>query len=364
MSADFTSEVDRDLLRQTTSAPEQVKQYVNNFMTALKDDRKSIFIGSLFRSLLFIAAAAFMVWLAVRNKISRTVLFAVVGLLAFVDLMSVDTQYLNSEKYQDAIDNDNSFVATQADQQILADTSYYRVFDLRQGLGTLTYGAGTANFHKSIGGYHPAKLSIYQDLIEHQLSKFPQSLPVVNMLNTKYIIQADQQGKEQVFTNPDASGPAWFVKNVRFEATPLAVMNALSTFNPKDTAIVLETERSLVTAPAATDSAQSIQLVKNDNDEVFYTSNSASGGFAVFSEVYYNKGWTAYIDGKEAPIVRTNYVLRGLSVPAGQHQIRFVFHPSSYYTGNTIALIAGMLVFLALIVAAYLEFRKRKAIRA
>jgi uncharacterized membrane protein YfhO len=120
----------------------------------------------------------------------------------------------------------------------------------------------------------------------------------------------------------------------------------------------------MVTIPASSDSMQRIQLVRNDNDEVLYTSSSSTPGFAVFSEVFYNKGWKAYIDNKEAPIVRTNYVLRGLSIPAGQHQVRFEFHPASYYTGNTIALIASVLVFLALIAAAWFEFRKRKTIAA
>jgi hypothetical protein len=218
----------------------------------------------------------------------------------------------------------------------------------------------TAYFHKSIGGYHPAKLSIYQDLIEHQLFKFPQSLPVVNMLNTKYIIQRDQSGKESININPDALGSAWFVQAVRYEKTARDVMNALTGFHPKDTAIVFEKDRQLVNYAPASDSAASIQLIKNDNDEVTYRSNASSNRFAVFSEIYYNLGWKAYIDGKETPIVRTNYVLRGLSIPAGQHEIRFVFHPDSFYKGESIALIGGIIVLLLIAAAIFLSFRNRK----
>jgi hypothetical protein len=220
-------------------------------------------------------------------------------------------------------------------------------------------GALPSYFHKSIGGYHAAKLSIYQDLIAHQLNNFPNCLPVINMLNTKYIIQADQQGKEQVYTNPDALGAAWFVKSVRFENTPSAVMNALTNFNPKDTAIVFASDKSLVPA-ISPDSSATIRLIKNDNDVVTYQSSSASPGFAVFSEVFYSHGWKAYIDGKETPIIRTNYVLRGLSIPAGQHEIRFEFKPASYYTGNTVSLIASIVILLALILAGWQVYKQTR----
>jgi hypothetical protein len=287
---------------------------------------------------------------------------AVVGLLAFIDVMAIDTKYLSSDNYQDEAEYQASFTPSPADAQILQDTSYYRVFDLRQGIGA-ALGLGYAlpsYFHKTIGGYHPAKLSIYQDLIEHQLSKFPQSLNIVNMLDTKYIIQKDQSGKDQVYTNPDALGAAWFVKGIQYQATPGAVMNALTNLNTKDTAILFATDKNLVSMSAQTDSSANIRLIKNDNDIVTYQSNSTTNGFAVFSEVFYDKGWKAFIDGKETPIIRTNYVLRGLSVPAGQHEIRFVFHPKSFYLGDTIGLISGLFVIVFLLLALVLEFRKRR----
>jgi hypothetical protein len=177
------------------------------------------------------------------------------------------------------------------------------------------------------------------------------------MLNTKYIIQKDQQGQDQVFPNPEALGAAWFVKGFRFENDPASVMNALSNFNPRDTAVLFASDKSAVPATLAADSAGTIQLLYNDNDEVSYRSSSTAPRFAVFSEVFYNKGWKALIDGKETPIIRTNYVLRGLMIPAGQHQIQFIFHPASYYTGQTLTLIASIIILLALIAAAYFTFR-------
>jgi hypothetical protein len=363
MSADYKSEADKALLQQLSSAPDQAKDYIRTFLEALKDDRKSLFFGSLVRSFLFIAAAAFTIWLSVRKNVQKLTLLGVVGVLAFIDVMAIDTKYLNSEHYQDEAEYQANFTPTPADTQILQDTSYYRVFDLRQGIGS-ALGLGYAlpsYFHKSIGGYHPAKLSIYQDLIEHQLSKFPQSLPIVNMLNTKYIIQKDQTGKDQVYTNPDALGAAWFVKGIKYEPTPSDVMNALSSLNPKDTAILFSADQKLVSVSLQTDSTATIRLSKNDNDEVTYQANSTTNNFAVFSEVFYDKGWKATVDGKETPIVRTNYVLRGLVVPAGNHQIRFEFHPASYYTGEKISLIAGIIICLALLAAAIHIYRTRKA---
>jgi hypothetical protein len=363
MSADYKSEGDKALLQQLASAPDQAKGYVRSFFDALKEDRKNLFFGSLIRSFFFIAAAAFMIWLSIKKNTQKLTVLAVIGLLAFIDVMAIDTRYLNSEHYQDEAEYQANFTPSPADAQIMQDTSYYRVFDLRQGMGA-ALGLGYAlpsYFHKTIGGYHPAKLSIYQDLIEHQLSKFPQSLPIVSMLNTKYIIQKDQTGKDQVYTNPDALGAAWFVKSIKYEATPSAVMNALTDFHPKDTAVLFSADQKLVSISPQMDSAATIHLLKNDNDEVTYQSSSTTNNFAVFSEVFYDKGWKAYIDGKETPIIRTNYVLRGLVIPAGNHQIRFVFHPTSYYTGEKISLFAGIIIFLALIAAAFHLYRTRNA---
>jgi hypothetical protein len=362
LSADFTSEYDKQLLSQVNESPDQIRNYINSFVKGLQEDRRSIFMSSLLRSLFFMAAAALMLWLSIRQKTKAAVVLGVIGVLAFIDVMSVNTKYLNAKNYQDEMDYQNNFVAGNTDRQIMQDTSHYRVFDLRQGLGTLTYGAMTAYHHNSIGGYHPAKLSIYQDLIENQLARFPQSLPVVNMLNTKYIIQADQQGREQVIQNPEALGPAWFVKGLRFENSPSALMNALGGFNPADTAILFATDQGAVQNVQPADEAASVQLIFNDNDVAAYRSTATTTSFAVFSEVYYKNGWTAYIDGKETPIIRTNYVLRGLVIPAGQHEIRFEFKPASYYTANTISMIAGIVIFLALFAAIFMEYRRKRAL--
>ncbi|MGZ5189701.1 MAG: YfhO family protein, partial [Flavisolibacter sp.] len=353
--------IDEDIKKQAAQAPQQAQDYLRDFFNALKEDRKSLFMQSFIRSFFFIALAALLVWLQIRKKIQSWVLIGSLGFLAFIDIMVVDSKYLNEDHFTDKEEyNQTFFTPSAADEQIKKDTGYYRVFDRRQRQGT--GGAMTSYFHNSVEGYHAAKLSIYQDLIEHQLNKL-QSITLLNMLNTKYILQSNEKGEDVFSLNDQNLGPAWFVNSIRFENTPKAVMDALTTFNPKDTAIVFAKDKSLINFDSSSsDTTGSIQLVSNLNDLIHYTSNSNTQKFAVFSEVYYDKGWKAYIDDKETPIIRTNYVLRGLVIPAGKHNIRFEFHPESFYTGKSIAQVVAIVIWLLLLAAIANEFRKRKKV--
>ena len=371
VSFDYTMPEDRQLLRQAGAAGTEVTGYVQSFLKGLREDRQGLFLHSLERSFVFIAAVLLLAGLYIKRKIRPWLFLGLTGILAFIDIIGIDGHYLNGDNYKDAAEAPASPTASAADKQVLQDTGYYRVLDERNGLGTaLTYGAGPAWWHHSIGGYNAAKLSIYQDLIDHQLGNFPNCMPVMNMLNTKYIIQQRPEGGDTVLTNPAALGAAWFVRGVRYERDARSVMNALTGLDPKDTAIVLEKDRKVVLTDPQPDSGGRIQLVRNDNDEIVYRSESGTRQFAVFSEVFYDRGWKAYLDGgeagedggKELPIVRTNYVLRGVSVPAGKHIIRMVFHPASYYTGLKVQGIAGVMMVLLLAGAVLMEFRGRKAI--
>jgi len=356
-SFDYTTVADRDVLKRASSLQQpQITDYVKGFLTALKEDRQSVFLTSLLRSLLFIAVAAAVLTLAVKARIRPLLAIGIVGALAFIDLMAMNVQYLSYDNYQDEEEAQNDFKPSPSDEAVLRDKSWYRVLDLRQGgLNSLTYGAMTAYFHHSIGGYHPAKLSIYNDLIEYQLAKYPDCMPVIDMLNTKYVFQPTQDGRDSVSLNPGALGPAWFVRSVKYGNSPKAVMDALTNLGTRDTAVLFSNDRVTIGTATPTDT---ISLTKADNDEMTYESNTASQRFAVFSEIYYNRGWHAFIDNQEAPIVRTNYVLRGLSIPSGHHTIRFTFHPSSYYTGMTLQLIAGIAMVLLLLAAAIIRARK------
>lgn len=372
MSADFTGEADKALSQQISSIsdPQQktaVEQPIRSFLNALKEDRKSLFLGDLFRSFLFIAVAGICILLYIKKKLSASVATLIIGVFAFIDVMIIDAKYLNADHFQESGDYETNFKPSPVDEQILKDTGYYRVLDVSQGISNaFNGGALIAYFHKSVGGYHPAKLSIYQDVIEKQLYNFPNCVPVINMLNTKYIITTapQQNGQQQLIAqpNPGALGAAWFVKGINYKKNPAEVMNALTTFNPADTAIVEEVSKQNLAANPVKDSTASIKLLYNDNDIIEYRSSSKSPEFAVFSEVYYDAGWVATIDGNKSPIIRTNYVLRGLQVPAGDHKIVFEFRPASFYNSNTAAIGASVLIWLLLIGAAVASLRKPKAV--
>ena len=356
LSFDYQSDLDKQILGQVSSLQEDIKAPVKQFINALGEDRKDLFIGDILRSLFFIAVAAGALWLYLKNKLKPGVVIAVIGVFAFIDVMAIDVKYMNSTDFVSKDDYDATFVPSDADNQIMQDKSFYRVLDLKQGIsGAFNSGAISSYFHHTIGGYNPAKLSIYQDLIDSQLYKFPNCLPVINMLNTKYII--GQDGKAQL--NPMALGNAWFVKNVQFVNDPKQVMKALDNFNPKDTAIAEKSFNTVLKNITNTDSSATISLISNRNDTVDYHSKSATEQIAVFSEVYYDKGWNVYVDGKKGEIAEVNYVLRGMMVPAGEHNIQFRFEPATHALGWTVTSITSWVMLLILIAAIFFETRKK-----
>jgi hypothetical protein len=379
-SFDYTNVLDGRLIQMFgNNPPPQAQEVVRNFIHDLRADRQSIFFNSLIRSFLFVLGAAALAGLWIKGKLKPMIAFWAIGALAVIDILALDTLYMNNDSYRDVEEAETPFAATPADLQVLKDTTYYRVFDLRYGNGRdITNLATTAWFHRSIGGYHPAKLSIYEDLLENQLEKYPdQGQSVVNMLNTKYYLLPAASGRgDSAAVNPDANGPVWFVKAIRTYPTPRTLMDALSNLDTKDTALLFTKDsagigKALGDANAMTvDDAQGskpninpvtpddIYLIHNDNDEMIYHSTLSKPRFAVFSEVYYDRGWYAFIDGNEVPIFRTNYVLRGLAVPAGQHTIRFTFHPASYYVGRIIQILASILLLGVLALAAVKEWRR------
>lgn len=355
-SFDYTAPADANLKTYFTQLTQGNSTEANSIYNALISDRRSLFGADLIRSIIFVVLAAASIFFYLKNKLKVTYAIAAIVILIAADNISIDRRYFNEKNFQDeeSID-DTYFKPSAAEQQILKDTSYYRVLNLTQDV----FNDALTSYHfHSVGGYHPAKLSIVEDLLNFQLRKQPMNRQVLNMLNTKYIIVNNPAtNKPEVQLNPEALGPCWFVKTVQFENGPAAVMKALNNFTPKDTAIVDVAQKSLVTYSNTPDTAASIQLVKNDNDIIHYVSNSSSNGFAVFSEIYYNRGWKAYIDGKEAPIIQTDYVLRGLSIPAGKHEIVFEFKPASYYNSTKIAIAASALVWLLIIAAIVHSFR-------
>jgi hypothetical protein len=326
-------------------------------VTALRKDRQSFFGNDILHSLLFVALTIILIGLFMYKKINALILLIGLPLLTLFDLIPFDMHYINEKTFDNAEKyHANEFPESDADKLILKDKDpNFRVFNVTGG--DPFQEAKTSYFHKSIGGYHPAKLGIFDDLITYQLSNQP-NLSVLNMLNAKYIIQQNQKGDNTTTQiNMQALGNCWFVKGVKFVNGPVEEMKALDNFDPKDTAIIDNSFKNIVIGFTPADSAASIQQTAFDNMAIKYESRSSAANLAVFSEIYY-KDWNAYIDGKEAPIAKANYVLRALLVPAGKHTIEFKFEPKVYKISYNISMFATWLLVAILIAYAVYVYKQ------
>jgi hypothetical protein len=348
-------------------------------LSYLKEDRAAMARNSGLLSAFYIALATALLWAYLKGKIKPAYLMAGLGLIVAIDLIPTAWHDLGEKNYTDSEQYADNFKPRPADQQVYQmgqGDPYYRVLDITKDV----YNDATqAYFHKCVGGYSPAKLEIYQDLIDvHMSNSF--NAQVLNMLNTRFFIvptgQQGQGGQAQVIPNPAACGNAWFVPNVKMVATADEEILAMKApklgdtvaatpndFNPRETAIVRNTFASqLQGLQTGADSSANVKLSKYGLNDIHYVSSNTKEGLAVFSDIWYPYGWKAYVDGKETPIIRANYVLRALRLPPGNHKIDFVFHPQKFYTGNTIAGISSFLLYALLIGAVVLAFRSRKTI--
>jgi len=362
LGADYKTETDKYIQQQLTQIITNNPTAGRDIVNAVADDRKSLFGKDLARSIFFAGAGFLLLFFYTRNKLQAQ--YVVYGMLILValDILPVGKRYLSDENFLEPEENEASFNLTPADQQILQDKEKnFRVFNLSSGSIVNAFNdAVTSYHHRSIGGYHAAKLSIYQDLIENQLMKQPLNMPVISMLNTKYIIIPDSSGQQAIVQrNPGALGSAWLVKSIRFVPTPAMEMKALDYFDPSSEAIVQDKYKKDIPFSPAFDSTATITLDNNDHDIVTYSFKAATNQFAVFSEVFYDRGWKAFIDGKESPIIKTNYVLRGLAIPAGQHKIEFRFEPASYVMGRKITGISQIILLVLFAVGIAMEWRRR-----
>ena len=369
----FSNEITKDTkqaiteqLAQSMSQGKQPTQEMLNqastisstLIKALVEDRKGLFGSDLIRLIILLSLGGIIIWLGIKNKINATVAIFILSIISFIDLISVSSRYLNKSKFTTPDEYLSVFTPTTADNQIKMDTGYYRVFD--QAGGDPFQDSRTSYFHNSIGGYSPAKLGLYNDLIEHQLGKG--NIEVFNMLNTKYFIVSGPNNQPVAQINQLANGPAWFVKSIKYVNSADEEMLALDSLHSRDTVVIDKREQQKVTISPVFDSSASIKLVKNLNDEIIYQSNASTNQFAVFSEIYYPKGWKAYVDEKETPIVKVDYAFRGINLPAGNHTIKFEFAPSSYTLGNTLNLAAGVISILSLLICGILLWMQRKKI--
>jgi len=328
---------------------------------ALVNDRMALERADAIRSLIFIVIAFGILWAFIRQKISLTVFSFTIFALVLVDMWQIDKRYLKDTNFQDKQDSEQVVKPREVDQFISRDKDPdFRVFDLTQGIKSDTF---DPFFHKSIGGYSAARLKRYDELIDNQLSTNPPNHDVLDMLNTKYLITQDTGRNYSMVANRTACGHAWFVKSVGFVPNADKEMQSISSFSPKDEAIVDQRYKSLVNqSQLRQDPNATIKLVKYNPDHLVYQSGSTTNQVAVFSEIYYDKGWKMLIDGVEKPYFRADYLLRAAVIPVGNHKIEFIFHPASYYTGETISLAGSVLLILALGGAVYAETRKKKEV--
>ncbi len=365
--AKIASQISKQIRESNPNASvAQIKQQVDNFLSQIRPVRSELASSDATRSLMFILLAAGILFATLRGWISKSwMAFAAVGLLCFGDIWSASRRVIYDEKFQIPSAANGELVAQPVDQVIQKDKDLsFRVLDLRQG--SPFENANTSMFHKSVGGYHAAKMMGYQEMREMYLENFePQTpilqqknLPLYGMLNAKYIIMGNDLSGLQ--PNPYALGNAWFVKNVQIVENADTEIDAVGTINPRfDVVIQKKHADKLKGFTPQYDSSATITLKTYHPDKLEYESAATSDQLAVFSEIYYpmEKGWHITIDGQEAEFVKANYILRAAKIPAGNHKIIMEFKPASYYAGETYSLIASALLLLSLVGGLFYFFK-------
>lgn len=378
--SDFSNDATNEL-RKSVNEDLQGKgaDFARSYFAALKADRQAFYLSDMWRTIGFLFVGIAVIFLYAKQWIKPWILYTALIVFTTIDLFGVARRYLKEENFVEPADLEAAYNDTRADMQLKSDTSFYRIVNLAAFNGN-GYSADIGNAfndaiasykHNNIGGYSPAKLGLYQDLIENQIYKNLQawasspmtkdSFPVLNMLNMRYVIVPDRTDTKQttVLPNPFAMGNCWLVKEVKFVKNADEEMRSLDSFDPAQVAFVDEKFKASVPFSPVYDSSAYIKLIQNKNDEITYQFNAATNQFAVFSEVYYPLGWKAFIDGKETPYCKTNYALRGLAIPAGKHSIEFVFDPASVRVGEKVARYSNILSVLVVFFCLFMAWRSR-----
>ena len=340
----FMSDQETQMYMSQASQQPGMLELLNNLM----EGRKAIFTHDAWRSAIIIIIGASFVYFYIAGKIKANVMIIAVGLITLFDLVSVDKRYLNSSDFVPKSKVQNPFPMSAIDKEILKDKDiHYRVLNLAAN----TFNDyRTSYYHKSIGGYHAAKLQRYQDIIDYHLSRNINT-NVINMLNGKYIIVPGEQNAPSLTVNDEALGNAWFVSSIDWVNGANEEISALTNFNPATTAIIDNKYKNQVKQITA-DSSAIIKLDSYSPDKLIYSSNSSMEGLAVFSEVYY-EGWKATIDGKETEIIPVDYILRAINIPAGNHKIEFTFKPQTVKTTDVISYLGIIVILLGLAYSLY-----------
>ncbi len=355
----------------TDSEKTYLPPYLLDFLV---DERFKMFRIDAIKAIVYVAITAGVLFLSLKKKLSQNIAIIVIGLVSLFDLWSVNKRYLNNDNFVDKAFAENPFQTENSDllmqkvgensnlQSLLAnakinqtletiaekDKTHYRIYN--QTLGTFSE-TNTSYFKSSIGGYHAVKLRRYDDLINEYFSKMDTvKIPkILNMLNTKYMIFGNAE-KPDAVVNPNANGNAWFVSNVKFAENPNEEIKQIGEIDSKKVAIISKDDQKYFEGKQlAADSTAILNLTKYQPNELEFKTQSKTPQLAVFSEIYYPKGWKMLIDGNEVPYIKANYLLRAVHVPAGNHVVKMVFEPAVIAKGKLISMIAfGLFLLLSL----------------
>lgn len=374
MMGPFVSDQERQMLSGIQGMTPDVQ---NMMLSSIATMRGAMVSADAWRSIVIIIIGVAMLLLFKAQKIKAIYLIVGISALCLIDLWQVDKRYLNDEMFVPKSERDTPQQATATDLQILKDKSLsYRVLNFASGAFNEN---NTSYFHKSIGGYHPAKLRRYQEMIDKYIAPEMQTamqaiankggvmsevdgrklFPILNMLNAKYFIVPLQGNATTSIQNPYAQGNGWFVDKLTYVADANAEYAGVGKIDVSHEAVADKKFEPILKQTQTNDSTARVVLTKYEPNNMTYTVNSTKGGVVVFSEVYY-PGWTATIDGQPAELGRVNYILRALNVKAGKHEVVLDFHPTSISTTETIAYAALIVLLLAICVAIYSEKKKQK----
>jgi len=353
----FTSPNDEYLINYLNQIV-QDNSFGYGFMEALQSDRSQMYSADLIRSILLVTFSGLILVLFHKDKLKTNVAIILIGILMVGDLFFVGKNYVNEDSFVESYKMQEPFQASPLDKMILEDTSHFRVFELQGGMSS----ARASYFHHSIGGYSAVKPKKIQELYDYQIAKGNQE--VLNMLNVKYIIDSDEEGNPIPLLNDEAYGNAWFVNEIKIVDSADEEMKTLEKLNLKDEAVISFASNNAMSIKSMgnfkKDSLAHIQLVTYKPNYLKYESQNQNDGLAVFSEIYYPKGWIATIDGNQTEVFEVNYTLRALQIPKGNHTIEFRFEPQVVKTGSSIALASSLIMMLLIGGGVYYSTRKRK----
>ncbi|MGN0234331.1 MAG: YfhO family protein [Bacteroidaceae bacterium] len=372
---EYLSSADQAYMRQYVEAGYIPQQLSADILRNMTDMRRAMFTADAMRSFIVVGVGTLVLLVYRWKRIKEVPMVACLIILCLADMWGVNKRYLNDSMFSAPSARMQDLQQTEADQMILASNkgAYNRVLNLTVS----TFNDNTTSYyHKSIGGYHPAKLRRYQELIEEHIHKEmgrvniaivdtrgelqqcngDSLFPVLNMLNTAWVILGTQDGRKTAVSNPWAAGNAWYVEEVRYVKDADAELASLGAVNPKQTAVSDERFRGILDTTSGKDSMSSVVLKEYEANRLSYEATSNKDGVVVFSDIYY-PGWTCTVDGKETPIARVNYVLRAIRIPAGKHSIEMSFYPKSVRATETLAYVALALLFALTLIYGVVSFR-------